>query len=46
MVRELALAGLREARPDASEAELRLELARRLYGDEVAGRLRPGLLDG
>ncbi|MDD9947304.1 MAG: hypothetical protein OXU20_40070 [Myxococcales bacterium] len=45
MVRQLALAGLRDAPPDASDAELRVELARRLYGDEVAERLRPGLLD-
>lgn len=45
MVRKLALAGLRQTRPNASEAELRVELARRLYGDDVAERLRPGLLD-
>jgi len=45
MVRALALAGLREAQPGASEAEIRLELARRLYGDDVAARLRPRLLD-
>ncbi len=45
MVRKLALAGLREAHPDAWEAELRVELARRLYGDDTADRLRPGLLD-
>ena len=46
MVRQLALAGLREARPSATDGELRIELARRLYGNGVAERLRLRLTDG
>ena len=38
-VRELAMAGLRERHPGASEEELRVRLAVRLYGREVAERL-------
>jgi hypothetical protein len=38
-VRELALAGLRRRHPEAAEDELRVRLAVRLYGRELAGRL-------
>ncbi len=38
-VRKLALAGLRERHPEASEFELRTRLTVRLYGREVAERL-------
>lgn len=38
-VRELALAGIREAHPTATEAELRVRLTVRLYGRTVAERL-------
>lgn len=38
-VRELALAGIRELFPDASEQELRVRLTVRLYGRAVAVRL-------
>lgn len=46
MVRQLAIAGIRERHPDATEAQVRIELARRLYGDAVAERLSPRLRDG
>jgi two-component sensor histidine kinase len=46
MVRELALAGIRHASPGSSEGEVRVELARRLYGEAVARRLGPRLLHG
>lgn len=39
MVRELALAGLRERHPSASNDELRVRLTVRLYGAEAARRL-------
>lgn len=39
MTRELAMAGLRARHPDASDAELRVRLAVRLYGREAATRL-------
>ncbi len=38
-VRELALAGIRSRHPDASEHELRVRLAARLYGVACARRL-------
>jgi hypothetical protein len=38
-VRELAAAGLRSRHPHASEAEIRVRLAVRLYGREAAVRL-------
>lgn len=38
-VRELATAGLRQRHPDASDEELRVRLAVRLYGREIAARL-------
>ena len=38
-VRELALAGIRERYPAASDAELRVRLTVRLYGRDVAQRL-------
>lgn len=38
-VRELAIAGIRERQPVASEAEIGVRLAVRLYGREVAIRL-------
>lgn len=38
-VRELALAGIRESHPEATEDELRVRLTVRLYGREVAQRL-------
>lgn len=38
-VRELALAGIRERHPEASEQEVRVRLAVRLYGREAATRL-------
>jgi hypothetical protein len=38
-VRELALAGLRQRHPTATDAELRVRLTVRLYGRDVALRL-------
>jgi hypothetical protein len=38
-VRELALAGIRESHPEATEEELRIRLTVRLYGREAALRL-------
>jgi hypothetical protein len=38
-VRELALAGIRERHPTATESELRVRLTVRLYGRAVAQRL-------
>lgn len=38
-VREMALAGLRSRHPQASEEELRVRLAVRTYGREIAQRL-------
>jgi hypothetical protein len=38
-VRELALAGIRELFPEASEQELRVRLTVRLYGRAAAVRL-------
>ena len=38
-VRELALAGIRERHPTATEAELQVRLTVRLYGRAVAQRL-------
>jgi hypothetical protein len=38
-VRELAVAGIRAARPNASPSEVDAELAARMYGPEVAARL-------
>jgi hypothetical protein len=38
-VRELALAGIREMHPEATEEELRIRLTVRLYGREAALRL-------
>ena len=38
-VRELAIAGIRSARPNASPREVQEELAVRMYGREVAKRL-------
>jgi hypothetical protein len=38
-VRALALAGLRDRHPNASEDELRVRLAVRLYGRAVATKL-------
>jgi hypothetical protein len=38
-VRELALAGIRERHPRATEEELRVRLTVRLYGREAAQRL-------
>jgi len=37
--REMALAGLRRQRPEASDLEIRRALAARMYGAEVAERL-------
>lgn len=37
--REMALAGLRIDLPDATDQELRVALARRLYGSEIAERI-------
>jgi hypothetical protein len=39
MTRQLALAGIRERNPDASEEEVRARLIVRLYGRAVAQRL-------
>jgi hypothetical protein len=38
-VRLMAVAGIRRQFPEASEAEVRVHLARRLYGDAVAERV-------
>jgi hypothetical protein len=38
-VRQLAIAGIRDANPGASECDVQRELARRLYGAAVATRL-------
>lgn len=38
-VRKLALAGIRQRHPNASAAEVRVRLAVRLYGREVATRV-------
>jgi hypothetical protein len=40
--REMALAGLRRERPEASAIEIRRALAARMYGAEVADRLPLG----
>lgn len=42
-VRELARAGIRRRRPDASSSEVELELVERLYGAAVARYLAPFL---
>jgi hypothetical protein len=39
MVRQLAVAGIKQRHPDASGREVRVRLAVRLYGREAAGRL-------
>jgi hypothetical protein len=39
MTRQLALAGIRQRHPDASEEEARARLVVRLYGRAVAERL-------
>ena len=39
MVRDLAVAGIRRRHPDASDAEVRVRLAVRLYGREAAQRM-------
>lgn len=39
MVRELAIAGIRSRHPLATDEEVRVRLAVRLYGRENAGRL-------
>lgn len=39
MVRQLAIAGIRDANPHASERDVQRELARRLYGADVANHL-------
>jgi hypothetical protein len=39
VVRELAVAGIRSAHPNASKREVQAELAARMYGQEVAKRL-------
>jgi hypothetical protein len=38
-VRELAVAGIRSAHPNASPREVQAELAARMYGPELARRL-------
>jgi hypothetical protein len=38
-VRELTMAGIRQRHPDASDNELRVRLAVRLYGRETATKL-------
>jgi hypothetical protein len=38
-VRELAIAGIRSAHPGASEREVDIRLAARLYGRDVARRI-------
>ena len=38
--RQMAMAGLRQQHPDATEAQLRAFLARRLYGDAVPPSLQ------
>ena len=43
--RELARAGIRQLRPEASADEVELDLVARLYGREVAGRLSRHLVD-
>lgn len=39
MTRDLAVAGIRQRHPQASEWEVRMRLAVRLYGQRVAARL-------
>ena len=39
MVRELAVAGIRQRHPEASDHEVRVRLAVRLYGRRVAERI-------
>jgi hypothetical protein len=39
MVRELAVAGIRQRHPDAPAAEVRARLTVRMYGREAAKRL-------
>ena len=39
MVRELAIAGIRQRHPDAAEEEVRVRLTVRLYGRAAAERL-------
>lgn len=41
--RELARAGIRQSRPDASQHEVEIELVSRLYGPAVALQLAPYL---
>lgn len=41
--RDLARAGIRLSRPDATAAEIELELVARLYGPAIAGKLAPYL---
>lgn len=40
-VARMAVAGIRAQHPDATEDEVRYELARRRYGEEIAAPLRP-----
>lgn len=40
-VTRMAIAGIRAQYPDATDDEVRYELARRRYGEEVAAPLRP-----
>ena len=42
MMRETARAGIRRRHPEYGEAEVRLALARLLYGDDLVGRAWPG----
>lgn len=42
-VRDLARAGIRRSRPDASPVDVEIELVSRLYGPEAARLLRPHL---
>ena len=44
-VRELAIAGIRQRHPAATDAEVRVRLTVRLYGREVAARLHGELPD-
>lgn len=41
-VTRIAIAGIRAQYPDATDDEVRYELARRQYGEEIAAPLRPG----
>lgn len=42
--RELARAGIRQSRPDASAADIEIELVSRLYGPDAARLLGPHLI--